>query len=388
MERDLATLYDILGVMPKAGPDEVRFAYRKLARAYHPDVNSDPKAHERMAQINVAFEVLSDPVRRMEYDVTIGQSNYAEPTQANDSSRPDAVQVSIARRLREHRTPVYAVAFSPLGRMVTSSFDNEILWWSDDLSTPIRREKIEGGVVSALKVTTDGLVVASGTTEQSVACWTISEKKVDVWRSTPKEWVCCVAPSPDGKSLALGSIDHSMKVVMAKNGVERYGSSSHTESVTALAWSSDSRYLATGSGDATVKIWEGSTGRELQTILNVRSLVTSMAFSPDGRWLAVAAVDLSIRIFRMRDFVLTKTFFGHQKPIESLAFHPRNWLLGSASRDGSVGLWNVRHGIGHGRIEASHHPISCISFHPNGKQMVAGGLDKVLRVWNLSMPRS
>lgn len=388
MDPGLATLYEILGVMPKANSDEVRIAYRRLARAFHPDVNSDPKAHERMAQINVAFEVLSDPIRRMEYDVTIGQHGYAEPTQSHDSSRPDAVQVSIAHRLRDHRTPVYSVGFASGGQMVSSSFDNEILWWSDDLSHPVRRIKLEGGAVSSLKVSAKGKVVAAGSTEQSVACWTIDGEQVDVWRSTPKDWVCCVAPSPDGESLAQGGIDHSVRVVRASDGQTRFAGTTHTESVTALAWSADSSYLATGSGDATVKLWCGTTGRELHTFLNVRSLVTSLAFSPDHRWLAVAAVDLSIRVFRLRDFVLKKTFFGHQKPIEGLAFHPRSWLLGSASRDGSVGLWNVKHGIGHGRIEASHHPISCIGFHPNGRQMVAGGLDKVLRVWDLSMPRS
>ncbi len=341
-----------------------------------------------MAQINVAFEVLSDPVRRMEYDVTIGQSGFAEPTQSNDSSRPDAVQVSIAARLRDHRTPVYTVGFGRSGQMVTSSFDNELIWWSKDMRHAERRIKVEGGVVSALRVVGNDRVVAAGTTEQSLSCWTVNGEAIDVWRSTPKEWVCCVSPSPDGESLALGGIDNAMRVVRASDGQVRFAGTSHTESVTALAWSADSSYLATGSGDATVKLWCGTTGRELHTLLNVRSLVTALAFSPDHRWLAVAAVDLSIRVFRLRDFVLQKTFFGHQKPIEGLAFHPRNWLLGSASRDGSVGLWNVKHGIGHGRIEASHHPISCLGFHPDGRQMVAGGLDKVLRVWDLSMPRA
>ena len=68
----LSTLYETLGVTPIALQDEVKNAYRKLAREYHPDINPDPKAHDRMAQINVAFEVLSDPVRRMEYDASIG----------------------------------------------------------------------------------------------------------------------------------------------------------------------------------------------------------------------------------------------------------------------------------------------------------------------------
>ena len=54
--------------------DMVRSAYRKLARAYHPDPNPEPEAHERMAQINAAFEVLADPSRRSDYDLSLGRT--------------------------------------------------------------------------------------------------------------------------------------------------------------------------------------------------------------------------------------------------------------------------------------------------------------------------
>ena len=56
--------YAILGVRPDATPDEIKRAYRKLAREYHPDVNPDPHAQERFKEINAAYEVLSDPNKR------------------------------------------------------------------------------------------------------------------------------------------------------------------------------------------------------------------------------------------------------------------------------------------------------------------------------------
>ncbi len=382
----MPTLYDILGVQPRADDKEVRTAYRKLARTFHPDLNPDPKAHERMAQINVAFEVLSDPVRRMEYDASIGETAHAEPEQQT-ARKGRAVVASIARRLRDHKTPVYAVGFAPgSNRIATASFDNEVFFWSPDFQFPESRVKLEGGVVSAMSVQGPERAVVAGSTEQSLACWRIDGGRVDVWRSTPKDWVCCLAPSPDGESLALGSVDKTMRVVRVTDGQVRFSGHTHTDSVTALAWSADSARLATGSGDASAKVWCGLTGRELMTLRNVRSTVTSLAFSPDQRWLAVAAVDLSIRVFSLADGELKKTLFGHQRPVEALAFHPRNWLLGSGSRDGSVGLWNVRGGSGHGRIEASHQPITSIAFSPDGMALAAGSLDKTLRIWSLSTP--
>jgi curved DNA-binding protein len=60
--------YQILGVPRNADQDEIQRAYRKLARAYHPDVNSDPGAEDRFKEVSEAYDVLSDPQTRRRYD--------------------------------------------------------------------------------------------------------------------------------------------------------------------------------------------------------------------------------------------------------------------------------------------------------------------------------
>jgi len=61
--------YDVLGVKKTATQDEIKKAYRKLARKYHPDANpDDPKAEEKFKEVSSAYEVLSDPQKRKQYD--------------------------------------------------------------------------------------------------------------------------------------------------------------------------------------------------------------------------------------------------------------------------------------------------------------------------------
>ncbi|RXJ70035.1 DnaJ family protein [Halarcobacter ebronensis] len=62
------SLYETLEVNEGASADEIKKAYRKLARKYHPDVNKDPKAEDKFKEINAAYEVLSDPEKKRQYD--------------------------------------------------------------------------------------------------------------------------------------------------------------------------------------------------------------------------------------------------------------------------------------------------------------------------------
>jgi len=62
------SLYETLGISENASADEIKKAYRKLARKYHPDINKEPEAQEKFKEINGAYEVLSDSEKKAKYD--------------------------------------------------------------------------------------------------------------------------------------------------------------------------------------------------------------------------------------------------------------------------------------------------------------------------------
>ena len=62
------SLYETLGVSESASAEEIKKAYRKLARKYHPDINKDESAVDKFKEINAAYEVLSDKEKKQQYD--------------------------------------------------------------------------------------------------------------------------------------------------------------------------------------------------------------------------------------------------------------------------------------------------------------------------------
>jgi len=83
--------YKVLGINKNATNDEIKSAYRKLARKHHPDLNpNDKEAHKKFQQVNEANEVLSDPEKRKKYDQYGKDWQHAEQFEQARQSRPRA----------------------------------------------------------------------------------------------------------------------------------------------------------------------------------------------------------------------------------------------------------------------------------------------------------
>jgi molecular chaperone DnaJ len=106
------THYDTLEISPLASQSEIKQAYRRLAKRFHPDVNRQAASHDRITQINAAYEILSDPRQRQFYDRQIsshrqsgvGASTHSNYSGANYSGYDDRQQrTAAAQRQYRHR---------------------------------------------------------------------------------------------------------------------------------------------------------------------------------------------------------------------------------------------------------------------------------------------
>ena len=104
--------YATLQVDPRAEPEVIDAAYRRLAAKYHPDVNDSADALEYMQQLNAAYEVLSDPDKRNAYDRTVG---WFSRRPASARPMPASWRASLRRWLVPAGIMVFLLLFPRVG---------------------------------------------------------------------------------------------------------------------------------------------------------------------------------------------------------------------------------------------------------------------------------
>lgn len=123
--------YDILEITPTASQAEIKQAYRRLAKRFHPDSNREVSSHDRITRINAAYEVLSDPSQRQFYDRQLrytgrGRSvgfeptvGYAERQQRASAAQKRHQQRQSGRDSDEHLQRWLAQVYQPVNRMLS-----------------------------------------------------------------------------------------------------------------------------------------------------------------------------------------------------------------------------------------------------------------------------
>ena len=206
---------------------------------------------------------------------------------------------------------------------------------------------------------------------------------------------------PDGAKARLGkgginditcSSDGALLAVASQIGIWIYDIQTseafalltgHTGTVKSVAFSPDGRTLASGSNDNTLRLWDVATQTEIGTLEGHTGGPDSLFFSPDGKTLASRDDDQTLRLWDMETQTQIGTLEGHIGSLENVSFSPDGRTLASGGQDNRVRLWDVSKRTEIGTLEGHTGYVSSVSFSPDGKTIVSGSHDGTVRLWKV-----
>jgi len=242
--------------------------------------------------------------------------------------------------------------------------------------------------VRCLAFSPDGRLVASGSKDQSIKLWSAIAGRALVTIDGRSGTVWSVAFSPDGSILASGGMDHSVRLWDVATGRLRVTLQGHNGPVHSLAFSSDGTTLASaGSFDGTVKLWNLPGGDPKAALKANGSAVLCVAFSPDGKTLASAGYDGTIQLWNLatdQPSPLIGSLPAHSNTIRCLAFSPDGKTLASASEDNSAKLWQIGSGQLLATLNGHAGGVYSVTFSPDGQTVATASLDGTVKLWNVS----
>ncbi len=418
--------YEILEIKPGASPEEVKQAYRKLVKEWHPDRFPDqPQRHqqaeEKIKQINEAYEYLKAhspqvpqieqrdrdrTTREAEYHYNRGvkkakQERYTEALEHFSqaiSFQPDYIDAY------KYRGFVYSI----LGKDRKANADllrvGELKreWGqASTYSTPDRHPfeqntktpwncagtlKNHTNIVSAIALDPQGRIFASSSYDGTVRIWQLSTgQQLRVLQHG--EPVYCVAISADSRMVASGGKDRTIKLWNAHTGqlIRTLGGwfGGHSDTVLTVAFHPDRKRLASGSADRTVRLWKLNSGKELRQISGYSNAITSLAISPDGKILVTGSLEKAIKIRQFGSGQLVRSLRETYK-ILTVAFSPDGETFASGGSDGLARLWNLKTGKVLQEFAGHSDFVSAVSFSRDGKILLSGDGDGKIKLWQIA----
>jgi eukaryotic-like serine/threonine-protein kinase len=194
--------------------------------------------------------------------------------------------------------------------------------------------------------------------------------------------VMSAAFAPDGRQIALSSRDViDLWDISGPVPTTAHQLRGHVNFVYAVTYSPDGRRLATGGWDKTIRIWDRETGQLLDRLIGHRGFVRGLAFSPDGNQLISGSEDKSVRRWDLAGGGDNAAFHGHTGFVHCVAFGPDGVLAASGSLDGTVKLWPAAAPDSQVTFRNSSGWVGTLAFAPDGRR-IASAHNGNVRIWD------
>lgn len=261
-------------------------------------------------------------------------------------------------------------------------FDDLTYTWTQAELPAHRTLRGHTGSVMSVAFAPDGKTLASGCRDKTIRLWDTVTGELQRTLEGHEADVYSVAFAPDGQTLASGSGDHTIRIWDLRTNQTVRTVTGHTDIVRAVAFSSGGQTLASGGVDAIVRLWDTRTWQLQATLTGHQGRVKSLAFSPDGRFLVSAGDDKSVRVWNVAEAVLAAAWPAHNGSIETVLFSPDGKLIATSSEDSTVRIWRTGSWTLLHTLEGHRGEVDSIAFARDGHLLASGSKDRTLKLWD------
>ncbi|GET43354.1 WD40 repeat domain-containing protein [Microseira wollei] len=243
----------------------------------------------------------------------------------------------------------------------------------------------------------DGKTLASGSYDYSIKLWNLDNCQPICTVEDNSRWFFSVAISPDWQTIATGCDSGAIKLWQLYTGNSVGILAGHFMDVTCVAFSplpltspflrgtaggSQGGILVSGSLDNTIKLWHPNRGEEIRTLTGHDGEVFSVAISPDGQTLVSGSWDNTIKLWDLDTGEELHTIFARN--VRYIAISPDGQTLTAGCADGTVKLWHIGTGSLLDGFTGHKDGIRFLAFSPDGNTLASASEDNTIKLWHLA----